>query len=178
MNDNDNMKNAAKARGPVVRAVPEGDDRERMMCVDCGFVHYDNPRIVAGAVCTWEGKILLCRRAIEPRVGYWTIPAGYLELNEAVQDGAKREVVEESGANVDVTSFLGIFEIPRISQIYMIYHADMRGPELDPGPESLEAALFDWANIPWDELAFPSVSWALNVYREDAGPKFEIMAHP
>jgi ADP-ribose pyrophosphatase YjhB (NUDIX family) len=178
MSDTNNISNTAKARGPVVRKVPDGDDRERMMCVDCGFVHYDNPRIVAGAVCTWEGKILLCRRAIEPRVGYWTIPAGYLELNEAVQHGARREVVEESGAKVEINSFLGIFEIPRISQIYMIYHADMISPDLDPGPESLEAALFDWADIPWDELAFPSVRWALNVYRDGKGPQFEIMPQP
>ncbi|MEQ8320213.1 MAG: NUDIX hydrolase [Rhodospirillales bacterium] len=166
------------AQGPVVKAVPEGDDRERMVCVDCGFVHYDNPRIVTGAVCTWEGKILLCRRAIEPRVGYWTIPAGYLELNETIQEGARREVVEESGAMVEIGPFLGMFEIPRISQIYMIYEAAMTGPELDPGPESLEAGLFTWDEIPWDELAFPSITWALNVFRDGGGPHFVIHNHP
>ncbi len=167
-----------QAQGPVVRTVPEGDDRERMVCVDCGFIHYDNPRIVAGAVCTWQDKILLCRRAIRPRIGYWTIPAGYLELNETIDEGAGREVVEESGASVEMGAFLGMFEIPRISQIYMIYQAAMTGPELDPGPESSDAALFDWADIPWDDLAFPSVTWALEVYRAGDGPRFEIFRHP
>lgn len=175
--DNNDISGAA-AQGPVVRQVPEGDDRERMVCVDCGFIHYDNPRIVAGAVCTWQEKILLCRRAIAPRIGYWTIPAGYLELNETTDEGARREVAEESGASVDIGAFLGIFEIPRISQVYMVYQAAMTSPELDPGPESIEAALFDWNDIPWDEIAFPSITWALNVYREGRGPKFEVMRHP
>ncbi|WNJ99715.1 NUDIX hydrolase [Thalassospiraceae bacterium LMO-JJ14] len=175
--DSNNIS-ATAAQGPVVRQIPEGDDRERMVCVDCGFIHYDNPRIVAGAVCTWQDKILLCRRAIAPRIGYWTIPAGYLELNETTDEGARREVMEESGANVDIGAFLGMFEIPRISQIYMVYQAAMISPELDPGPESIEAALFDWADIPWDEIAFPSITWALNVYREGGGPKFEVMRHP
>jgi len=164
-------------KGPVIRQIPEGDDRERMVCTDCGFVHYDNPRIVAGAVCTWEDKFLLCKRAIEPRIGYWTMPAGYLELGEAVNQGAAREVLEESGAEVDIKSFLGMFEIPRISQIYMVYHAEMRSADLAPGIESLDAALFTWDEIPWDELAFPSVTWALNCFRDDAHPKFEIYDH-
>ncbi|MBO6521708.1 MAG: NUDIX hydrolase [Rhodospirillales bacterium] len=178
MNEKTDSTADRQAQGPVVRKVPEGDDRERMVCVDCGFVHYDNPRIVTGAVCTWQDKILLCRRAIEPRIGYWTIPAGYLELNESVDEGAKREVVEESGANVDIGAFLGMFEIPRISQIYMIYEAAMISPALDPGPESSEAALFSWDEIPWQELAFPSVTWALEVFRAGDGPRFEIFRHP
>jgi len=178
MNDENDTSERISAKGPVVRGVPDGDDRERMICVDCGFIHYDNPRIVAGAVCTWNGKILLCRRAIEPRIGYWTIPAGYLELNETTDEGAKREVVEESGAVVDIGAFLGMFEIPRISQIYMIYEATMAGPELDPGPESIEAALFEWADIPWDDLAFPSIKWALQAYREGTGPRFDVFRHP
>ena len=164
-------------KGPIVRKIPDGDDRERMVCTDCGFVHYDNPRIVAGAVCTWEDKILLCKRAIEPRIGYWTMPAGYLELGEAVSEGAVREVLEESGAQVDIKAFLGMFEIPRISQIYMVYHAEMQNAELAPGIESLEAGLFSWDEIPWDELAFPSVTWALNSFREGVHPKFEIFNH-
>lgn len=177
MTGDDNNRGTKTAKGPVVLQIPEGDDRERMVCVDCGFVHYDNPRVVAGAVCTWEGKILLCRRAIEPRVGFWTIPAGYLELNETVSDGAKREVWEESGADVEMGALLGVFEIPRISQIYMVYAAEMKHPNLDPGPESLSARLFDWADIPWDELAFPSVHWSLNVFKEGEAPKFEVYEH-
>lgn len=167
----------APPKGPIVRQIPEGDDRERMVCTDCGFVHYDNPRIVAGAVCTWEDKFLLCKRAIEPRIGYWTMPAGYLELGEAVNEGAAREVLEESGAEVDIKSFLGMFEIPRISQIYMVYHAEMRTADLAPGIESLDAALFTWDEIPWDELAFPSVTWALNCFQRGVHPTFEIFDH-
>ncbi len=163
-------------KGPTTPLIPEGDDRERMVCVDCGFIHYDNPRVVAGAVCTWEDKVLLCRRAIAPRIGFWTIPSGYLELNETVADGAAREVLEESGANVSVTGLVGMFEIPRISQIYIVYRAEMQSPNLDPGPESLEAALFDWSDIPWDDLAFPSVNWALNQFRDGAMPHFDV--HP
>lgn len=163
-------------QGPVVRAVPAGDDRERMMCVDCGFVHYDNPKVVAGAVCVWEDKILLCRRAIEPRIGFWTIPAGFLELGETIAEGAAREVREESGARVEVGEVLGIFEIPRISQIYVVHLAKMLGPDLDPGPESLEAGLFAWDDIPWDELAFPSVKWSLDRYRAGGGPTFAVFA--
>lgn len=178
MSDKPDNTQDLQARGPVVPQVPDGDDRERMVCVDCGFIHYDNPRVVAGAVCTWQDKILLCRRAIEPRIGYWTIPAGYLELNETVGEGAKREVVEESGADVEIGRFLGMFEIPRISQIYMVYEAAMTGPGLDPGPESQEAALFRWDEIPWDELAFPSISWALEVYREKTEPRFDVFRHP
>lgn len=161
-------------QGPVARRVPEGDDRERNVCLDCGFIHYDNPRIVAGAVCTWEDKILLCRRAIAPRIGYWTIPAGYLELGETIAEGAAREVMEEAGADVAVGDFLGLFELPHISQIYALFHADMRSSALDPGPESQEAQLFGWDEIPWDELAFPSVSWSLKLYRDGGAPQLEV----
>lgn len=163
-----------KPMGPVAKRVPDGDDRERNVCLDCGFIHYDNPRVIAGAVCTWQDKVLLCRRAIPPRIGYWTIPAGYLELGETMSEGARREVREESGASVDIVSFLGLFEIPRISQIYAVYHATMTGPELDPGPESQEARLFDWADIPWDDLAFASVKWSLQVYQTGGTPKLDV----
>ena len=161
-------------KGPVTPLVPDGDDRERMVCVDCGFIHYDNPRVVAGAVCTWQDKILLCKRAIAPRIGFWTIPSGYLELKETVADGAVREVLEESGAHVNVTGLVGMYEIPRISQIYIVYRAEMIGPDLDPGPESQDAALFAWDDIPWDDLAFSSVTWALHTYKSGAVPNFDV----
>lgn len=174
---NDTDHNAPQPpQGPVARRIPDGDDRERNVCIDCGFVHYENPRIITGAVCTWEDKILLCRRAIAPRIGYWTIPAGYLEVNETVAEGARREVAEESGAAVEIGQLLGMFEIPRISQIYMVYQAAMMRPDLDPGPESLEAGLFAWDDIPWDELAFPSVAWSLEIFRDGKGPKFDVYA--
>lgn len=178
MSDETENDQARPPQGPVARRIPDGDDRERNVCIDCGFVHYENPRIIAGAVCTWQGKILLCRRAIEPRIGYWTIPAGYLELRETVAEGARREVAEESGADVQIGVLLGVFEIPRISQVYMVYQADMLRPDLDPGPESLEAGLFAWEDIPWDELAFPSVKWSLEIFRDGGGPKFDVYTHP
>lgn len=162
-------------KGPVTAQIPDGDDRERMVCTDCGFIHYVNPKVVAGAVCTWEDKVLLCERAIEPRIGYWTIPAGYMELNETVAEGAAREVLEESGAKVEIEGLLGVFEIPRISQLYMVYRAHMLSPDLNPGYESLSADLFDWEDIPWDNLAFPSVTWSLKMFRDAGpGPHFEI----
>ena len=111
--------------GPSVHTVPEGDDRPRLTCLDCGYIAYENPKIIVGSVCVWKQKFLLCRRAIEPRKGYWTFPAGYLELNETTADGAEREAKEEASAHVKVTGLLGIYEIPRISQVYVIYKAEM-----------------------------------------------------
>lgn len=151
--------------GPSVSAIPDGDNRERLVCPDCGYVAYENPKIVVGAVCAWRGRILLCRRAIAPRIGFWTMPAGYLELGETAADGAKREVWEEAGARVEIDDLLGLYDIPRIGQVYVIYRARLSVPDLAPGPESQEAALFDWPSIPWDHLAFPSVGWALRQYR-------------
>ena len=158
--------NTTKGVGPSVEQIPEGDDRPRLVCPDCGFIKYDNPKIVVGAICTWEDRILMCKRAIEPRLGYWTIPAGYLELNETAAQGAAREVLEEAGATVEIDRLLGVYEIPHISQVYMIYGASMPTPEFAPGFESLDVALLGWQDIPWDELAFPSVTWALERYRE------------
>lgn len=157
------------ARGPVVRAIPEGDNRERMVCTDCGFVHYENPKVVVGAVATWQGRFLLCKRAIEPRRGYWTIPAGYMELGETSTEGARRETWEEARARLEIDALLAVYNIPRISQVQLIYRGSLITPEIAAGSESLEVGLFDWADIPWPEIAFPSVHWALNRYREVAG---------
>ena len=146
--------------------VPEGEDRPRLVCDTCGFINYINPRIVVGSVCTWENRILMCRRAIEPRTGFWTIPAGYLEEREAIMDGAKREAWEEANACIDLGSVLAIYNIPRISQVQIIYRGTLRSPEVAPGLESLDVALLEWDEIPWDDIAFPSVHWALNHFRE------------
>lgn len=142
--------------------VPEGDDRERQVCDTCGFVHYVNPKIVVGSVAVWEDSILLCRRAIEPRKGFWTLPAGYMEQNETSEDGAKREAFEEARAHLKLETLLAVYNIPRISQVQLIYKARLTRPEIAAGPESQEVALFAWGDIPWDALAFPSVHWALN----------------
>lgn len=150
------------------RRKPEGDDRDRLVCDRCDWIHYENPKIIVGAVVEAavgdRRKILLCRRAIEPRHGFWTIPAGFMEEQETVEDGAKREAYEEARARIAMTGLLAVYSIPRISQVQIIYRARLVDPDFSPGPESLEVALFDWDEIPWDELAFPSVHWALNHY--------------
>jgi len=154
------------ARGPSLLTIPDGDNRERKVCPDCGFIAYENPKIVVGSVCHWDERILLCRRAIDPRTGYWTLPAGYLELNEGAQAGAEREAMEEAGVRIAIDGLLAVYDIPRLSQVQLIYRARLYGPELAPGPESLEARLFTWDEIPWPDLAFPSVAWALQHDRE------------
>ena len=157
------------ATGPTVRAIPPGDDRERLTCPDCGFIAYENPKMVAGSVVSVDGKIMLCRRAIEPRQGYWTLPAGFLELHETPEEGAKREAWEEARARIAIDALLAVYSVPRISQVQLIYRATLAEPGFEAGPESLEVALFDWADIPWAELAFPSVKWALDEYRTRLG---------
>lgn len=159
-----------RGAGPSVETIPEGDTRPRLLCPDCGYIEYLNPKVIVGAVCRWEDRFLLCRRGIEPRHGAWTIPAGFLELQESTAGGAAREVWEEARARVAIGGLVGIYEIPRISQVHFFFAAEMTGPEFAPGEESLEAALFTWQEIPWDALAFPSVRWALERYREGGGP--------
>lgn len=160
---------ASKQAGPSVRSIPDGDNRERLVCPDCGFISYDNPKIVVGSVAVWDDKILLCRRAIPPRVGLWTLPAGYLELNETSEAGAAREAWEEARAQIAIDGLLAVYDIPRISQVQLIYRASLLSPDIAAGEESEEVGLFDWADIPWPEIAFPSVEWALAHYREGAG---------
>jgi ADP-ribose pyrophosphatase YjhB (NUDIX family) len=145
-----------------VSEVPAGDDRERLVCRTCGFINYVNPRVVVGSVVTWEGRILLCRRAIEPRQGYWTLPAGFLEERETTEAGARREAQEEACADIRIEALLAIYNIPRISQVQLIYKAALVRREIAPGPESEEVMLTRWEDIPWEELAFPSVHWALH----------------
>jgi ADP-ribose pyrophosphatase YjhB (NUDIX family) len=153
-------------RCPSVRGVPEGDNRERMICAECGFVLYDNPKIVVGSVVRWGERILLCRRSINPRRGFWTLPAGYLELNESTTHGAEREAWEEAQARIQIEGLLAIYDIPRISQVQLIYRARLLDEAVAAGPESLEVRLFGWDEIPWEDLAFPSVRWALHHEKE------------
>jgi len=159
------------AKGPVVRMVPDGDDRERLVCTDCGFINYVNPKVVVGAVCTWQETILLCRRAINPRKGFWTLPAGYLEERETTEAGAAREAWEEARARIALEGVLGVYNIPRLSQVQIIYRARLLAPDVTAGPESLEVALFRWDDIPWADIAFPSVHWALEHFRASLGQK-------
>lgn len=152
-----------------VRRVPEGDNMERDVCAKCGHVHYVNPKIVVGAVCSWHGRILLCRRAIEPRSGFWTIPAGYMEEQETPAQGAVREAWEEATTKIEINRLLAVYAVPRISQVQLIFRASLANGEFAPGTESLETKLFAWEEIPWNELAFPSVHWALKHHRETEG---------
>ena len=165
--------------GPSVWRIPPGDDRERLVCDDCGFIHYDNPKIVVGSVAVWEDKVLLCRRAIEPRTGYWTLPGGFMELRETTAEGAAREAWEEARARIDVEDLFAIYNIPRISQVQLFYRARLLAPEIEPGPESLDVMLCRWEEIPWDNLAFPSSRWALTHYDEIRGQDaFELRTNP
>jgi ADP-ribose pyrophosphatase YjhB (NUDIX family) len=152
-----------------IRRIPDGEDRERLTCADCGFVAYENPKIVTGSVVSVDGKVMLCRRAIEPRRGFWTIPAGYMELGETVEEAARREAREEACAEIAIDGVLAIYSIARIGQVQVLFRARLATPGFAAGAESLEVRLFDWNEIPWADLAFPSVHWVLNAWRE-AGP--------
>ena len=144
------------------RLIPEDDQHERPVCDHCGFINYQNPKIVTGSVVRHQGRILMCRRAIEPRKGYWTIPAGYLEMYETPEDGARREALEEANAQLELHSLLAVYTVPRLSQVQLMYRATLAVPEYSAGVESLEVALMDWSEIPWDDIAFPTVHWVLH----------------
>lgn len=148
------------------RKIPEGDNVERQVCAECGWVHYENPKIVVGSVVTHGEKFLLCRRAINPRKGFWTLPAGYLEKNETTAEGAAREAYEEATAEIRIRDLLALYSVTHISQIQIMYRAVLDKPEFSAGIESLEVQLFSWDEIPWDNLAFPTVYWALHQYRQ------------
>ena len=148
--------------------MPEGDNRERLVCGRCEFIHYQNPKIVAGAVCTWNDKILLAKRAIEPRKGFWTLPAGYMELGETTEQAAQREAEEEACATIEIDRLLAMYSVARIGQVQIMYRARLVSDDIAAGIESEEVALVDWADIPWDQLAFPTVVWALAHFHEFA----------
>jgi ADP-ribose pyrophosphatase YjhB (NUDIX family) len=150
-----------------VRRVPEGDSRERLVCPSCGHIAYENPKVVVGSVVAHEGRVLMCRRAIPPRRGLWTLPAGYLELGETIEEGAQREAWEEAEAAITLDGILGVFTISRIAQVQVIFRARFAAAaRFAPGAESLEVGLFAVEEIPWDSIAFPSVIWALNAWHE------------
>lgn len=155
--------------GPRIRQIPEGDDRERMVCPDCGFIVYDNPKIVVGAVVTHGDQFLMCKRAIEPRKGYWTFPAGFMELGETAEQGAAREAVEEAQCSIVIKDLLAVYSIPRIHQVHLIFRATLPNPIFAPGPESLEVRLMTWDEIPWNDLAFPNIHWSLRHFDEAKG---------
>lgn len=151
------------------RAVPEGDVFPRDVCKTCGFVLYRNPKVVVGAVIHYDGRILLCRRAIAPRSGFWTVPAGFLEVGETAAEGAIREAREEAGAKIDIEHVLSVYTIPEVAQVHIMHVAKLDRPKIQAGPESAEVQLFGWDQIPWTELAFPSVRWALKHFKAVQG---------
>lgn len=152
---------------PVAVRVPAGDSLPRHVCDACGAIHYRNPRLVVGTLPAWEGRILLCRRAIEPRRGCWTLPAGFMENQESVAEAAERETREEACARVELDAMYTMISVPHINQVHVIYRARLLDLDFAPGEESLEVALFDEADIPWDEIAFRTVAMTLRHYFAD-----------
>jgi len=147
--------------------VPEGDNRERAVCTACGEVHYENPLNVVGTLPVWGDQVLLCRRNIEPRLGFWTLPAGFMELNETAAEGALRETLEEAGAQVELQALFTLLNVVRVGQVHLFWRARMLDTRLDPGPETIEARLFTEAEVPWEELAFRTVRTTLEHYFAD-----------
>jgi ADP-ribose pyrophosphatase YjhB (NUDIX family) len=152
---------------PTQQYVPAGDNRKRSVCDACGYIHYENPRLVLGAVIEWQGDILLCRRAIEPRAGLWTLPAGFMENGESTKDAAARESQEEAHACIEQMRLFTLIDIPKINQVHVFYCGSLRDGRHSPGEESLETALFPEARIPWSQLAFQSVRLTLQHYFAD-----------
>ena len=151
----------------VSQHVPQGDSRLRYVCDHCHTVHYQNPNIVAGCLPTWGTQVLLCRRAIEPRKGYWTLPAGFMENGETVEQAARRETLEEACAIVENLNIYTLIDVPHINQVHIFYRAELHSPDFAAGEESLEVRLFEEADIPWSELAFRTVSRTLECFFAD-----------
>lgn len=147
--------------------IPEDDDHVRSVCTSCGEIHYRNPKIVVGSIPEWEGRILLCRRNIEPRKGFWTLPAGFLEIKESVQEGAVRETLEETRAKVELIAPYRMFNICFVSQIYFMFRARLTSENFGPTNESIEVRLFDESEIPWDKIAFMAIRQTLEHYFKD-----------
>jgi len=161
------MKFCSNCGAPVTLKVPAGDSLPRYMCDGCNTIHYQNPRMVVGCIAEWEDKILLCRRAIEPRYGLWTVPAGYMENGETTYQGALRETLEEANARVEIGPLYALYNIPHISQVYILFRARLLHFDVRAGAETLEAKLFAESEIPWDQIAFATVRNTLTHYYSD-----------
>ena len=161
------MKFCSNCAAPVVKRVPPGDNLPRWVCDQCGEIHYENPRVIVGTVPEYQGKVLLCRRAIEPRYGYWTLPAGFMENAETAAQAALRETLEEAGAQVELGAPFTLISVPHVNQVHLFYRARVLGLEFKPGEESLEVALWEEARIPWKEIAFRTVGLTLKRWFAD-----------
>jgi len=161
--------NFCSACGAAVESkIPAGDTLPRYVCTRCETIHYQNPKLVVGAIPVWQNRILLCKRAIEPRYGKWTLPAGFMENDESVAQAAMRETIEEARASIELGQLFSMISVPHINQVHVFYQARLLNLDFGPGVESLEVALFDEATIPWQELAFRTVSKTLKFHFEDA----------
>ncbi len=161
------MKYCSNCGAPVVRRVPPGDSLTRFVCDQCGEIHYQNPKLVVGALPEWQGRLLLCRRAIEPRYGYWTLPAGFMENDETAGQAALRETLEEAGARIELAEPFSMVSVPRVNQVHLFYRARLVDLEFKPGDESLEVALFEEQAIPWKQIAFRTVGLTLRHWFAD-----------
>lgn len=161
------MKYCSECSTKLERRVPDGDHLSRFICPNCDTVHYQNPKVITGCLPIWGDQVLLCKRAIEPRYGYWTLPAGFLEIGETVAQGAARETMEEAGARVEVGQLFSFINVTYIGQIYMLYLAELTDLDFSAGEESLEVQLLREHEIPWKELAFPTVKLSLEDYFKD-----------
>ena len=161
------MKFCSLCGSRVALVIPAGDNRLRHVCTACNTIHYQNPRMVVGTLPVWENRVMLCRRAIEPRYSYWTLPAGFLENGESAADGALRETLEEACARVALIAPYTMVSVPAIDQLHLLFRAELLDLDFAPGSESLDVQLFSEADIPWDELAFRSVSLTLRTYFEE-----------
>ena len=161
------MKFCSQCGAPVARRIPEGDTLPRFVCGACHAIHYQNPRMVVGCIVEWEDQVLLCRRGIEPRYGLWTVPAGYMENGETTLQGALRETLEEANARVEIGPLYALYNIPHISQVYLLFRARLLDSKFHAGAETLEARLFAEREIPWDQLAFATVRNTLTHYYND-----------
>jgi ADP-ribose pyrophosphatase YjhB (NUDIX family) len=161
------MKFCANCGAHVVQRVPPGETLVRWVCEHCGDIHYQNPKLVIGTVPEHEGRVLLCRRAIEPRYGYWTLPAGFMENDETTGQAALRETLEEAGATIELQEPFTLISVPRVNQVHLFYRARLRSLEFKPGEETLEVALVEEAGIPWQDIAFRTVGYTLKRWFED-----------
>ncbi len=161
------MKFCSACGHTLVYKIPAEDSRPRYVCENCRTIHYQNPKVICGCIATWQDRILLCRRAIEPRYGFWTLPAGFMENGESCAEGAQRETWEEAQAQVEGLQLYCLFDIPHIHQIHLMYRGQLRDGGFGVGAESLETALFREEELPWDQLAFPSITHTLRHFVAD-----------